>query len=224
MRQTRPYNILVLDKHPDWMRRIPVMHCGTWLNHAARLPQVNRVYHVGGDLDFDNAYRLLMPRDLLLSGRIKVFSAVRRFQGGTWSQVNAPPVRRAANTPASPEQIQAMFRPFAADLASCPLYVTVDKDVLAASEATTNWDAGRLTTSEVTTIIATFVQFAQGRLAGADIVGDWSVVQTSGWIPKLLARLHGHRPDADPADAARRNQAVNMQLLETLHSLARLPS
>src|SRR4051812_25308525 len=51
-RLTTPFNLLVLDKHPDWMRRVPVMHCGTWLAHALRLPGLRRVFHVGGDLDF----------------------------------------------------------------------------------------------------------------------------------------------------------------------------
>src|SRR5262249_47195690 len=23
-------NLLVLDNHPDWMRRVPLLHCGTW--------------------------------------------------------------------------------------------------------------------------------------------------------------------------------------------------
>src|SRR6266852_1895599 len=38
-----PFNLLVLDKHPDWMRGVPVMHCGTWLHHALRLPNIRRV-------------------------------------------------------------------------------------------------------------------------------------------------------------------------------------
>src|SRR6266446_4799615 len=70
-----PFNLLVLDNHPDWMRGVPVMHCGTWLYHAARLPQVRRVFHVGGDVDFDNAYRWLAPWPQLADGKIKVMPA-----------------------------------------------------------------------------------------------------------------------------------------------------
>src|SRR5438270_7617696 len=33
-----PFNLLILDNHPDWMRGIPFMHCGTWVYHAAQLP------------------------------------------------------------------------------------------------------------------------------------------------------------------------------------------
>src|SRR5262249_21267097 len=54
-----PFNLLVLDNHPDWMRGVPVLHCGTWLHHAARLPHVRTIFHVGGDVDFDNAWRWL---------------------------------------------------------------------------------------------------------------------------------------------------------------------
>src|SRR5271166_5520125 len=52
-----PCNLLVLDKHPDWMRGVPFLHCGTWLYHAAQLPNVRRIFHVGGETDFDNAFR-----------------------------------------------------------------------------------------------------------------------------------------------------------------------
>src|SRR5262249_54857056 len=67
-RLKEPCNLLVLDNHPDWMRAVPLLHCGTWLYHAARLPQVRRVFHAGGDVDFDNAYRRLAPWPELRSG------------------------------------------------------------------------------------------------------------------------------------------------------------
>src|SRR5437762_7642149 len=69
-RQRRPVNLLVIDNHPDWMRGIPLMHCGTWLRHAAQLPLARYVFHVGGDVDFDNGFRWLAPWPLLRSGNI----------------------------------------------------------------------------------------------------------------------------------------------------------
>src|SRR5713226_6370164 len=67
-----PVNLVVIDNHPDWMRGVPFMHCGTWLYHAARLPHVARVYHVGGDVDFDNYYQGIAPWKLLRSQKITV--------------------------------------------------------------------------------------------------------------------------------------------------------
>src|SRR6516225_7875247 len=76
-RLRRRCNLLVIDNHPDWMRGIPFLHCGTWLHHAARLPCVQRIFHVGGDVDFDNYYRWMAPWELLRSGKITVVPAVR---------------------------------------------------------------------------------------------------------------------------------------------------
>jgi hypothetical protein len=60
-RLREPFNLLTLDKHPDWMRGIPCMHSGTWLNHAFKLPNIRRVFHIGGDLDFDNSFYWFAP-------------------------------------------------------------------------------------------------------------------------------------------------------------------
>src|SRR5205823_13090626 len=79
-RLSAPINLLVLDNHPDWMRGVPFLHCGTWLNHAARLPGVGRIFHVGGDVDFDNYYQWMAPWRLLRSGKFIVFPAIRSFR------------------------------------------------------------------------------------------------------------------------------------------------
>src|SRR5215470_5731642 len=93
-----PVNLLVLDNHPDWMRGLPFLHCGTWLYHAARLPQVQRIFHVGGDVDFDNAFRWMAPWPQLQSGKITVFPAVRRFERGPWRRIPHTPLRASAET------------------------------------------------------------------------------------------------------------------------------
>ena len=72
-RLRHPFNLLVLDKHPDWVRGSPILHCGTWLHHAAQLPNVRRIFHLGGDSDFDNTFRWLAPQADLQSGKIVAF-------------------------------------------------------------------------------------------------------------------------------------------------------
>ena len=59
-----------------------------------------------------------------------------------------------------------------------------------------------------------------GRVApvreGLDLVGDWSPVRVSGLARRVLY-LTEHPPLAiDPPDATRRNEALNLALLETL--------
>jgi hypothetical protein len=214
-----PFNLLVIDNHPDWMRGVPFLHCGTWLWHAARLPLARHIFHVGGDVDFDNYYRWMAPWPLLRSGRITVFPAVRRYQRGMWSDVPAPPLRLQADASLEPDRIEELVWPYRDELARCPLYISLDKDVLTAEEAVVNWDSGHLHVSEVEQLLTTFVAAADGNMAGMDIVGDWSPVRVHGALRRML-HLTEHPPlQVDPARAAWRNERLNLRLLEQVPAL-----
>jgi hypothetical protein len=216
-----PCNLLVLDKHPDWMRGIPVMHCGTWLYHAARLPHVRRIYHVGGELDFDNAYRVLAPWPDLAAGKIKVFPATRKFNKGNWSRIGHDALRLQSNAPATMQRVRALLADDWADLTQTPLYISLDKDVLTASEAVVNWDSGLLTSPEIEAVIRAFHEAAGGNLAGMDIVGDWSPVQVQGIYRKLLHWTEHPRLNIDPAEAAATNERLNLRLLEFIAAVGK---
>jgi arginase family enzyme len=216
-----PCNLLVLDNHPDWMRGVPFMHCGTWLYHAARLPQVRSIFHVGGNVDFDNGFRRLAPWPLLRSGKVTVFPAVRYFQGGTWRQVPHEPVRPKAQAHVSARRLRGLLYTFRETLKSCPLYISLDKDVMAADEAPVNWDSGHLRLTEVEEILRSFVDAARGELAGMDIVGDWSPVRTKGLFRRLLHWTEHPGLTIDPAAATRSNERTNMSLLK---ALTRMPA
>jgi hypothetical protein len=215
-----PCNLLVLDKHPDWMRRVPLLHCGTWLYHAARLPHVHRIFHVGGELDFDNAYRWLAPWPLLRSGKIAVVSAVRRFRGRHWGRIPQEPLRRRPDEPAGPERIAECLGRFRKDLADQPLYVTLDKDVLSADEAAVNWDSGNLVKSEVLELIRAFRK-AAGGLAGMDVVGDWSAVRVRGLLRRMFHWTEHPSTRVDPAAANALNERLNLDLVRGLGLLER---
>src|SRR5579884_467440 len=132
-RLREPCNLVVIDNHPDWMQGMPFLHCGTWLYHAARLPQVRRVFHLGGDVDFDNAYRWLAPWSLLHSGKLAVYAAHRHFRG--WSGIPQPSLRPDAETPASSQRLHKLFEPYRRELAGLPLYISLDKDVMVAADS-----------------------------------------------------------------------------------------
>jgi len=209
-----PFNLLVVDNHPDWMRGIPLLHCGTWLYHAARLPQVRRVFHAGGDVDFDNYYRWLAPWPLLRADTIHVFPALRPFRRGPWARIANEPLRADPATPVSPARLEELLRPFADDLARWPLYISLDKDVMHAPESVVNWDSGHLTLPEVCAVLEAFLSRAAGRLAGMDVVGDWSPVRLRGLLRHTLHWTE-HPPLAvEPAEATRRNQQSNLAVLD----------
>ncbi len=214
-RLTTPFNLLVIDKHPDWMRAIPMLHCGTWLRHAVRLPQVRRVFHVGGDLDFDNAWRWLAPRAELNRGKITVFPAVRQFTRGPWRRIRNVPIREAA-APATGAHVGQLLRPFVPGLARWPLYISLDKDAMTETDALVNWDSGRLRLAEVTAVLAAFLAAARGNLIGMDVVGDWSPVRLGGLFRRLLHWTEHPALGITAAEATRINERTNLALFQSL--------
>lgn len=219
-RRRSPCNLLVLDNHPDWMTAIPFLHCGTWLRHVVRLPQVRRVIHVGGNADFENGWRWLAPWRELRTGRITVFPALCRFQRGGWRNVTTEALREDPERPASAERVTRLFTALGEELRRDPLYVTVDKDVLLDGVAPANWDCGKLGAEEVIGVVCAALAAAGGRLAGMDVVGDWSAVDVRGWLRGALHQSEHPLLHVDAAASARRNEIINLALVEALGAAA----
>lgn len=217
-RVTGPVNLLVIDNHPDWMRGIPFLHCGTWLFHAAQLPNVQRIFHLGGEVDFDNCYRWLAPWSMIRSGKIVVGPSRRRFRGRWWDKIEHRPLRRRTDEPAGRELLEEWLNPYRSELAARPLYISLDKDVLCASEAVVNWDSGHLSLPEVLAAIQSFMNAAGGDLRGMDVVGDWSPIRLHNLPQRLLHWTEHPSLAVDPDEATRCNEAVNLHLLDCLSS------
>src|SRR5262249_50581776 len=165
-----PFNLLVLNKHPDWMRGIPFMHCGTWLSHGLRLPCLRRVFHCGGETDFDNGYRWLAPWSEIEAGRVVILPAGRRFAVGRLARATVHPLL-SDEVPLA-EVLRSALQPHRDELRRYPLYISVDKDVLTAHDAAVNWDPGLLGLDQALAILEAFLAAAEGRLVGGDILGD----------------------------------------------------
>lgn len=212
-RLDRPFNLLVLDNHPDWMCGLPFLHCGTWLRHALDLPQVRHVFHAGGDVDFDNGYHWLAPRRHLRDRCVTVFPATRRFSRGPWRSIAHEPLRPKPGSPVTPARLQRLLDPWRDVLGRWPLYVSLDKDVMVPAEATVNWDSGHLRLAEVGHVLTAFRRAAGDIVLGMDVVGDWSPVKVSGSFRRLL-HVTEHLPaDVKAADAQQLNERTNLALL-----------
>ncbi len=215
----QPFNLLILDNHPDWMRGIPVMHCGSWVHHATKLANLRTVYHVGGDVDFDNNFRRLAPWASLHSGKIQVIAARRPFRRGPWGGLGYPALRAQPHFAATTARIEQLVKPFRDELARWPLYISLDKDVLGAGDAVVNWDSGHLTIPEVEDVLRAFVGAARQQLAGMDVVGDWSAVRVRGWFRRFLHLTEHPWLNVKPLQAAQRNESLNLRLLKLMTRL-----
>ena len=117
------------------------------------------------------------------------------------------------------ERLEQLFGPSRQRLVSCPLYISLDKDVMVQADAFVNWDSGHLHLAEVQTILQWFISASNGNLAGMDIVGDWSPVQVSGLPRRVLGWIEHPRLAVDPVATDRRNERTNLALLELVSRL-----
>ncbi|HEY2156790.1 MAG TPA: hypothetical protein VGH33_14260, partial [Isosphaeraceae bacterium] len=190
-----------------------------WLHHALRLPGLRRVFHCGGERDFDNGYCSLAPWSQIRRGRVVVFPARRRFTRGRWSRLPVHPL--LVDGVSAADVLHDALRPFRHELDEVPLYVSIDKDVLVADDAVVNWESGLLRLDEAVAVVEAFVRGAGGRLAGADLLGDWSPVRLDHWLSRLCDRIDRPSVNHDPAEAAALNRRANAALLRALLSGSR---
>lgn len=217
----KPFVLLVLDNHPDWMRGIPLMHCGTWLHHALRLDNLERVIHLGGNVDFDNAFRWLAPWRALHDGRIVVAPAVRNFRGRPWCGIPHSPLLDKATGRLTEESLERLVETVGPSLAGRDVYVSLDKDVLRTMDAVVNWDSGALRLTETIEILGRLFDATGARLAGMDVVGDWSRVKVSGTLRRLLHWTEHPALDIDAHYAQRLNEEINLCLVDFVEGLDR---
>jgi hypothetical protein len=201
--------VLVCDNHPDNMRFPFGIHCGSWVARIARLPRIARIDVAGicsPDASIGHAWEnRLWP---LFRGRVRYWTI--GVKTGWTRALGRRDAARAFDDAAS--LVAALRNELAAE--SSPLYLSIDKDVLDARVARTNWDQGRFTLDDLLAIIAA----ARPRLAGSDITGDVSIHRYRARWKRWLSALDGQPPIAldDLAHWQRRQAEINETLLDAL--------
>ena len=205
--------VLHFDNHPDWVRFANGVHCGSWVGWAARMPKVAKVITVGV---CSRDIRKPSPRradlDLVTGGRLELY-AYREPDG-------ADAVRLCGREWPTIEALgeDAFAQLLAARIGTEAIYITIDKDVLRADDAATNWDQGRTSLDLLKRLIAPLAD--HHRLIGADVVGDWSpAIYGGGPVAALMKRGEAllDQPWSKPAASARAaNENVNLDLLRLL--------
>jgi arginase family enzyme len=196
--------VVVFDNHPDNMRYPFGIHCGSWVWHVSRLPFVARVHVVGiTSHDVSGLHVLENHLAALRSGRV-VYWCVRDI--GVLSRFGAR----------SFPSVAAMLERFRAELGVEPVYLSIDKDVLASDVVQTNWDQGVMQLEELEAAIA----MLQGRVIGSDVVGDVSAYRYKSRFKRLLSGLDGQAaiPDHSLAAWQSAHQRVNERLFSAIVS------
>lgn len=200
--------VVVFDNHPDNMRYPFGIHCGSWAWHVSRLPFVACVHVLGitsPDVGLAHAWENRLGP--LRQGRVRYWCVGpnldwMKYLGITGSRSFA--------------SIAEMLEAFAAhiDATPGPIYLSIDKDVLASTEARTNWDQGVMRVDE----LGAAIHLLKGRIVASDITGDVSIYRYRSRLKRLLSGLDA-QPEIAPDELRQwqtQHQAINRQLLDWL--------
>ncbi|OCF97060.1 arginase family protein [Gilliamella sp. wkB308] len=204
-----PIQVIVFDNHPDNMRYLFGIHCGSWVSYVASLPFVSHVHVLGitsHDIGlshfWENRWKPLFQKKLTYwsldvnvswANKIGLGQAFRHFS--------------------TPDDLIANFLSEQYHSAE-PVYLSIDKDVLSEKVIHTNWDQGQLQTYHLLDTITSLKQ----RIVASDITGELSIWQPSNWFKRLLSSLD-KQPAIDADNLLNWQQAqhqLNLTLLKAL--------
>jgi hypothetical protein len=221
-RSPGPVTIIQFDNHPDWVRWPATNNCGGWVCRALALPNVARVITLGpssGDLVRPGLQ--LANLGALQSGRLEVYP---------WRHSPSRVYRRKQSTPCAGysrgylhwRQLADLdWRAFLDDmverLPTPDVWITIDKDVLAPSEAITNWDQGGMPLTHVLTALEVLAD--RCKIVGVDVCGEYSKPEFASAFQRVLAKFD-HPVMAEPtAVELERNATTNAALLKCLRTV-----
>ena len=200
------------------------MHCGSWVNSALSNRYVERVITIGVcSHDLRNPERKGANLDWLRRGKLELYpyehppSRVKTVYGNSPSYHHD---KGALHWNSISKIGEDNFLDLILNrIGTEAVYVTIDKDVLTADDAVTNWDQGRMRLPYLMALISEIG--TRHRIIGADVIGDYSVPSYAGGLTTRLlkqAEVFIDQPKVRQAgDVVRNiNSAANHALLEVL--------
>lgn len=214
VRASAPFQVVVLDNHPDNMRYPFGVHCGSWVRRVAMLPSVSHVHVVGiGSSDIGAGHAWENYREPLRQERLSYWSVGVDVRWATRAGLGY--AFRAF------DDVDALVRAFVEVQRRMPqpTYLSIDKDVFAADVARTNWDQGRFRLSHAEAVIDSL---RGGGLVGSDITGEISAYRYRSWWKRRLAAIDD-QPAVDEHELAgwqAQQHVLNGQLLQAIRGVS----
>lgn len=205
-RRTSLTTVIAFDNHPDWDLRPPKWSCGSWVNRALELPQVEKVSVWGcGNFECWWPGRIFGNNRAERSGRLEVhpWADDRTIQ------------ERARRGAILQNNWREKFADFVDHLGAAQLYITIDLDCLRAEEAATNWESGRFHVEDLAWALELLGR--GGRIVAGDLCGAWSPARYARRKQRFASEFdHPKLPPRDPAEIRRTNEAALRRLLPLL--------
>jgi hypothetical protein len=162
-RITGPIVLVAFDNHPDWAVGPVKWGCGGWVNRALELSNVKRVSVWGcGNFECWWPHQILGNRRAERAGVLEVHP---------WADDRSAKDQQRRGAILS-DNWRDQFNQFLKTVTNENVYVTLDLDCLDASEAVTNWEAGRFKIADLEWALGKLRESSQ--IIGGDICGAYS--------------------------------------------------
>ena len=197
-----PIVLVSFDNHPDWDVRPPKWGCGGWVNRALELSNVRRVSVWGcGNFECWWPHQIFGNRRAERAGVLDVHP---------WAD-DHPAKDRERRGAILLDNWHDHFEQLLETAGGKNVYITIDLDCLNATEAVTNWEAGRFTTADLEWAIGKLRESSQ--IIGGDICGAYSPPNYARFKQRLAAEFDHPKIELP---AAGRIHGINLLALEKL--------
>ncbi|AXI63222.1 arginase [Pseudomonas kribbensis] len=217
-----PVSLIHFDNHPDWVHFAPRRHCGSWVNQALKLPNIERIVTLGPcSDDLQNPQIKGGNLGALKRGVLQLFPW-QHPPSKVWGRVGDGAGHQQQENllhwnNLADQDWTAFLDRMIASLPTQAVWITIDKDVLASEDAATNWDQGQMRLSHLLQAIRSLA--ASKRVIGIDICGEFARPAFSNAFKRWEAKS-----DQPPAERwsetdLLRNSATNQALIELFEEL-----
>ncbi|WGK89522.1 arginase [Pseudomonas migulae] len=217
-----PVSLIHFDNHPDWVHFAPRRHCGSWVNQALKLPNIQRIVTLGPcSDDLQNPQLKGGNLSALKRGVLQLFPW-QHPPSKVWGRVGDGAGHQQLENQLHWRNLAELDWPVFLDqlITSLPteaVWITIDKDVLASEDAATNWDQGGMRLSHLLQAIR--VLAANKRILGIDICGEYARPAFSNAFKRWEAKADQPPAERWSADDLLRNSATNQALIELFEEL-----
>ncbi len=194
--------LVSFDNHPDWDIRPPKWGCGSWINRALDLPQIEKASVWGcGNFECWWPGQLWGNRRAERAGRLEVHP----WADGRSEQDQQ---RRGAITQ---RNWRDRFAEFVTEISGRKIYVTIDMDCLDHAHAVTNWENGRFDNNDLSWAVQRLRESCA--VVAGDICGAYSKPKYSRWKQQFASNMDHPKVSLDDTDSG---IAINTASVEAL--------
>lgn len=204
--------VIVFDNHPDNMVFPAAVHCGSWVHHAARLPNVHSVSVFGIASKDLHGIDIVQNRfSSVRSGRVRYYCAApvpglaARLGGGGIVDLSRPE-----------KDIKDVLLE-AVKKTGLPVYLSIDKDVVRRADLRTTWDQGVLSEAKLLECVESIAPY----VVAADITGDISAGRYKNPVKKIMRWIDGGDVPVPDLERERlRHVELNYKILRLLKGIS----